>query len=103
MAVMAENTAKVWVTNCLSYSYWFERFMRGVYKRMGEMVHSDFALSIQVVHKMLGHLDDEWNKARTLVKRKEIVEIACFFYCLFAWVCMEKKWLKWILLIYDIF
>jgi hypothetical protein len=78
MAVMAQNTTKIWVTDCPSYSYWFERFMRGVHKRMGEEVRSDFALSVRVVHKMLGHLDGEWDGARTMVKRKEIVEIACF-------------------------
>jgi hypothetical protein len=78
MAVMAQNTTKIWVTDCPSYSYWFERFMRGVHKRMGEEVRSDFALSIRVLHKMLGHLDHEWNESRLAVKRKEVVEIACF-------------------------
>jgi hypothetical protein len=85
MAVMAHNTSRIWVTECPSYGYWFERFMRGAHKRMGEEVRSDFALSIRVLHKILGHLEKEWNKARTMEMRREVVEMAMFLvaaYCL---------------------
>jgi hypothetical protein len=78
LTVMAQSKNKVWVTNCPSYSYWFERFMRGVHKRMGEEVRSDYALSIQVLHKMMWHLDREWEEARTIEARKEVVEMAMF-------------------------
>jgi hypothetical protein len=46
---------------------------------MGEVVCSDFALSIRVLHKVLGHLDQEWDGARTMERRKPVVEIVCFF------------------------
>ena len=78
LAVTAQGTHKIQVTNCPSYSYWFERFMRGVHKRMDEEVHSDYALSVKVLHKILGNLDHKWGAAATIVKRKEIVEIAFF-------------------------
>jgi hypothetical protein len=84
MAVMAQNTTKIGVTDCPSYSYWFERFMRGVHKRMGEEVCLDFALPIHMVHKILSHLDQEWHQAQTMEKRKAVVEIACFFVLLFC-------------------
>ena len=58
--------------------------MRGVHKRMGEEVHSNFALSIRVLHKILGHLDSEWIGGRTMEKRKQIVEIACFLVLAFC-------------------
>jgi hypothetical protein len=45
---------------------------------MGEEVRSDYALSIQVLHKILGNLDRDWRTARTLEARKETVEIAMF-------------------------
>jgi hypothetical protein len=51
---------------------------------MGEEVRSDFALSIWVLHKILGHLDNEWEAARTAAKRKEVVEIACFLVLAFC-------------------
>jgi hypothetical protein len=78
LAVMAQNTTRIWVTTCPSYGYWFERFMKGVHKRMGEEVRSDFALSIQVLHRILGHLDKEWTEARTVVIRQAVVELAMF-------------------------
>jgi hypothetical protein len=45
---------------------------------MGEEVRSDYALSIQVLHKMMWHLDREWEEARTIEARKEVVEMAMF-------------------------
>jgi hypothetical protein len=84
MAVMAQGTHKIYVTNCPSYSYWFERFMRGVHKRMGEEVRSDYALSIKVLHKILGNLDDRWREATTAPRRKEVVEIAFFLVLTFC-------------------
>jgi hypothetical protein len=65
LSVMAQNTSRIWVTTCPSYGYWFERFMCGAHKRMGEEVRSDFALSIVVLHKILGHFDKAWSEART--------------------------------------
>jgi hypothetical protein len=78
MAVLAQGTSKIFVTNCPSYSYWFERFMKGVHKRMGEEVRSDFALSVKVLHLILGNLNEKWESAGTAAKRREIVEIAFF-------------------------
>jgi hypothetical protein len=84
LAVMAQNTTRIWVTTCPSYGYWFERFMRGVHKRMGEEVRSDFALSIKVIHRILGHLDKEWMEARTAAGRQDVVEIAMFLVAAFC-------------------
>jgi hypothetical protein len=42
MAVLAQGTTKIFVTNCPSYSYWFKRYMHGVHKHMGEEVQSDY-------------------------------------------------------------
>ena len=45
---------------------------------MGEEVQSDYALSIGVLHKILGHLKREWLEARLSESRKAIMEIAFF-------------------------
>ena len=34
--VMAKDTRKIYVTSCPSYSLWFERFIVGMHKRMGD-------------------------------------------------------------------
>jgi hypothetical protein len=78
MAVMARGTTKIYVTDCPSYSYWFERFMQGVHKRMGEEVRSDYALSVQVLHQILANLERRWLDATAPARRKEVVKIAFF-------------------------
>jgi hypothetical protein len=75
---MAQNTTHIWVTTCPSYGYWFKRFMCGIHKRMGKEVRSDFALSVRVLHRMLGQLDKQRGEARTSEKRQSVVEIAMF-------------------------
>jgi hypothetical protein len=45
---------------------------------MGEEVRSDYALSVRVLHKILGNLDLDWMAAQMREVRKEIVEIAMF-------------------------
>jgi hypothetical protein len=45
---------------------------------MGEEVRSDFALSIKVLHRILGHLEKEWRKAPTSATRQAVVEMAMF-------------------------
>jgi hypothetical protein len=84
MAVMAQGTSKTYVTNCPSYGYWFERFMQGVHKRMGEEVRSDYALSVKALHKILGNLDARWRTAAVAPRRKEVVEIAFFLVLTFC-------------------
>jgi hypothetical protein len=63
LKVMVQGTTRIGVTNCPSYSYWFERFMQGVHKCMGEKVRLDYALSVQVLHKILGNLNQDWRTA----------------------------------------
>lgn len=75
-AVMAQDTRKIYSTDCPSYSYWFERFMRGLHKRMGEEVRSDYAVSAEVMTTAMSILDEEWERANSVKKRKQTVEIA---------------------------
>ena len=48
---MAKDTRKTYVTSCPSYSLWFERFIVGMHKRMGDVVHQDKAVTLEVLHK----------------------------------------------------
>jgi hypothetical protein len=45
---------------------------------MGEEVHLDHALSVKVLHKILGHLDRDWLGETAIEVRKEIVKIVFF-------------------------
>jgi hypothetical protein len=42
VSVMAFKTNKMYETSCSTYGYWFERFILGCHKRMGDIVVSDY-------------------------------------------------------------
>jgi hypothetical protein len=58
--VMAKVTRKLVVTKCPTYGDFFERFIKGMHKRMGEIVKPDRALSIAVMKAICSHLEEEW-------------------------------------------
>jgi hypothetical protein len=59
--VMTKDTRKLMVTKCPTYGLWFEKFMKGCQKRMGEIVRLDRALSTTILLEILCLLNSEWN------------------------------------------
>jgi hypothetical protein len=59
-SVMAKDTRKLTVTKCPTYGTWFEKFMKGCHKRMGEITRPDRALSSTILLEILKHLNEEW-------------------------------------------
>ncbi len=47
--VMAKDTQKLVVTKCPTYGELFECFMRGLHKRMGEIVSPDQTNSLELM------------------------------------------------------
>jgi hypothetical protein len=60
--MMVYETSKTYHTHRPTYGYWFERFILGCHKRMGDMVVSDCALSIRIFKKLLADLKKEWEE-----------------------------------------
>jgi hypothetical protein len=60
-AVMAKDTRKLVVTKCPTYGEFFERFVRGLHKRMGDIVKQDKALAQPILKAMFTYLEIEWN------------------------------------------
>jgi hypothetical protein len=58
--VMAKDTRKMTVTKCPTYGLWFEKFMRGCHKRMGDITKPDRALSSVILLQLLSSLEDDW-------------------------------------------
>jgi hypothetical protein len=52
-------------TICLSNGFWFDRFMVGYYKRVGQMLVQYLAISIEVLLAVQEYLETQWNAART--------------------------------------
>lgn len=63
--VMAKDTRKMSVTKCPTYGEFFERFMRGMHKRMGEISRLDRALSLDVLLEICRILEREWEESFT--------------------------------------
>jgi hypothetical protein len=51
---------------------------------MGEEVRSDYALSVSILHLILGNLDERWRGATTATQRKDVTEIAFFLVVAFC-------------------
>ena len=57
--MLARNVRKTYVTSFLAYSLWFERLMVDMHTRMGDKVHQDKAVSLEVIHKLMEGLEDK--------------------------------------------
>jgi hypothetical protein len=58
--VMAKDTRKLMVTECPTYGVWFEHFVRGCHKRMGDIVKPDRAISLPVLHDIMHQIESDW-------------------------------------------
>lgn len=53
-------------SHILSYLWrFFKRFMKGMHKPMGEIIHPDRALSLNVLKEIMVVLDREWEESNT--------------------------------------
>ena len=75
--IMARDTNKLFATASPTFSLWFERFMGGAHKRMGDQTNPDLALPIGAFVEAQGMLEDDWNRAETVQEAEEIEELAC--------------------------
>jgi hypothetical protein len=57
---MAKDTRKLVITNCPTYGIWFEHFVRGCHKQMGDIVKPDRAISLLVLHDILSQVEQDW-------------------------------------------
>jgi hypothetical protein len=81
---MAYKTSKTYHADCLTYGYWFERFMLGCHKRMGDMVVSDYAVLAEIFKELLAGLDLDWEEAASDAARDKLIKFAkllFFGYC----------------------
>lgn len=57
---LGRDTAKAYLTTCPTQSMWFERFVKGLLRRMGQEVRQDLAVSIPVMLALQDLLEEEW-------------------------------------------
>jgi hypothetical protein len=54
------DRAKNFLNQCDTHSTWFEHFAAGCLQRMGQEIRQDRAISLNVMHALLHHLEGEW-------------------------------------------
>jgi hypothetical protein len=72
---MAYETQKLITTPCPTYGYWYQRFSLGLHKRMGDVVHSDYAVTLEIIKELLSQLDSEWESSAVVWERKRIADV----------------------------
>ena len=75
---MARDVRKTYATSRPSCSLWFERFIVGMHKIIGDEVHQDKVVTLKVVHKLIEGLEDEYVKACGDQVKENIVYIGVF-------------------------
>jgi hypothetical protein len=76
--VMAKETRKLQVTECPTYSDFFERFCKGMHKRMGDIVRPDRALSHNILKQIMVAVERDWASASEAGKLKFALEGAFY-------------------------
>ena len=76
VSAMAFESNKTYATTCPTYGPFFERFVLGCHKRMGDVVVTDFALSKPIFFEMMKHLELDWRESVTNEERDGVVEFA---------------------------
>ena len=82
-SVMARDLKKTYVTSCPTYGLWFERFVIGMHKRMGDEVHQDQAVTLGVVHKLVDGLERDFIASRIDEEKDSLVDQAIFILAAF--------------------
>jgi hypothetical protein len=76
VTVMAFETNKLYETSCPTYGYWFERFILGCHKRMGDIVVSDYALLKDLYTELMNQLEEDWEDAYTDAEKDKVATFA---------------------------
>jgi hypothetical protein len=77
--VGAYEKNKMWISNVVTHSFWFSRFMEGLHKRVGEVRHQDEPITIEVLKEIEVILESEWSNATTPSGRLRAAEMGVWF------------------------
>jgi len=87
--VMAKDVRKLTVTECPTYGDWFEHFMRGMHKRMGEISRPDRALGLDVLKEIFCWLEREWN--HPLTNKMKLAREGAFYLIMYCCVLRGEE------------
>jgi len=76
MMTLGRDTAKTFLSTCVTHSLWFEHFSKGCFKRMGQITRQDLALSIHVMLALINLLEMQWTSQA--VPRETLAYVGAF-------------------------
>lgn len=79
LGVLAKDTMKIYVTKCPGYCLWFERFVRGMHNRMGDVRKPDAAVSSLVMHAVMDRVEADYMDADSEVEKRYLVRCGVYF------------------------
>ena len=82
--MLTGGSRKLVTSNCPSNGFWFDRFMVGYYKRVGQLLVQDMAVSIEVMLAVQEYLETQWGAARTEGEKRSVSEIGVIFVICFC-------------------
>ena len=83
-AVMAQEMRKTYVTSSPTYLAWFEKFMVGFHKRVGDEVKPDLAFSIEVMYHLQAKCEMRFRESVTDKGRRLITELISFMLIMYC-------------------
>ena len=80
-SVGAYQRNKIWITSSVTHKFWFNRFMEGVHKRVGEIKRQDETVTIDVLKAIQLKLELEWHqtKDQNVENKRKIAELGVWF------------------------
>ena len=79
LGVLAKDTTKIFVTKCPGYCLWFERFIRGMHSRMGDIRKPDAAISSLVMHAVMDRVDADFFDADSAIEKRYLARSGLYF------------------------
>jgi hypothetical protein len=82
--VMAKEKNKLSVLESKTHCEFFERFVRGAHKRMGDIVKPDMALSLPILHEIMRLIEADWSNSENDSDREALALEASFYLIAFC-------------------
>ena len=83
---LVRDAREDYVTLCPAHSLWFKRFIFEMYKRMENEVRQDKAFTLNVMHRLVGGIEEEYSKSDRDKERGEVTDMTVFIVAAFLGV-----------------
>ena len=75
---MARDLKYTYITSYPTYGFWFERFIIGMHKKMGDEVHQDQTVAVEVIHKLMERFKFDYSHSKLNEEKEGITDQAIF-------------------------